>query len=49
MESYNYIEWYQFKKPLTIILDGTTGMGEIYQPVNEKATLVMDEEESSGI
>ena len=49
MESYNYIEWYQFKKPLTIILDGTTGMGEIYQPVNEKVTLVMDEEESSGI
>ena len=49
MESNKYIDWYQFKKPLTIILDGTTGKGEIYQPDDEKVALIMDEEESSGI
>ena len=49
MESNKYIDWYQFKKPLTIILDGTTGKGEIYQPDDEKVILIMDEEESSGI
>ena len=49
VESNKYIEWYQFKNPLTIILDGTSGEGEIYQPDDDKVPLIMDEEESSGI
>jgi hypothetical protein len=30
-------------------LNGTTGKGEIYQPMENKELIIMDEEESSGI
>ena len=48
VESTNYIDWYHFDRPITIILDGTTGKGVIYQPLEIKKDH-MDEEESSGI
>ena len=48
VESTNYIDWYHFDRPITITLDGTTGKGVIYQPLEIKKDH-MDEEESSGI
>ena len=48
VQSNKYTSWYRFKNPFTMTLDGTTGVGEIYQP-EEKKLVFMDEEESSGI
>ena len=48
IQSNKYTSWYRFKNPLIMTLDGTTGMGEIYQP-EENESVTMDEEESSGI
>ena len=48
VESNKYTSWYRFKNPLLMTLDGTTGMGEIYKPEEDKP-VIMDEEESSGI
>ena len=39
----------KFKNPFIMTLDGTTGVGEIYQPEEEEELVTMDEEESSGI
>ena len=47
-KSGEYIDWYKFKNPIKVILDGTTGKGLVYKPdaeENEK----MNEEESTGI
>ncbi|MFL2983024.1 MAG: PEP/pyruvate-binding domain-containing protein [Candidatus Neomarinimicrobiota bacterium] len=49
IESNSYTKWYHFDNPLTIILNGTTGNGEIYKPKNKKIEIDMDEEESTGI
>ena len=48
-KSNKYTDWYHFDKPMTITLNGTTGKGEIYQPMENKELIIMDEEESSGI
>ena len=48
VQSNKYTSWYRFKNPFIMILDGTTGVGEIYQP-EEEELVTMDEEESSGI
>ena len=48
-KSSKYTDWYHFDKPMTITLNGTTGKGEIYQPMENKELIIMDEEESSGI
>ena len=48
VESTKYIDRYRFERPLTITLDGTTGQGVIFQPMDMKKE-PMDEEESSGI
>ena len=48
VKSNRYTSWYRFKNPFTMTLDGTTGVGEIYQP-EEEELVTMDEEESSGI
>ena len=48
VESTKYIDRYRFERPLTITLDGTTGKGVIFQPLNITKES-MDEEESSGI
>ena len=49
IESNKFTEWYHFDNPITITLDGTTGLGNIYQPEIMKRSQIMDEEESSGI
>ncbi len=48
-KSNKYTKWYHFDEPMTITLNGTTGKGEIYQPMENKELIIMDEEESSGI
>ena len=48
-ESTKYIDWYRFNKPITITLDGTTGLGNIYKPDFSNKSLIMNEGESSGI
>ena len=48
VKSNKYTSWYRFKNPFIMTLDGTTGVGEIYQP-EEEELVTMDEEESSGI
>ena len=48
VESTKYIDRYRFEGPLTINLDGTTGKGAVFQPLDIKKES-MDEEESSGI
>jgi hypothetical protein len=48
VESTKYIDRYRFERPLAITLDGTTGKGAIFQPLDTKKES-MDEEESSGI
>ncbi|GIR88865.1 MAG: phosphoenolpyruvate synthase [Candidatus Neomarinimicrobiota bacterium] len=48
VQSNKYTSWYRFKNPFIMTLDGTTGVGEIYQP-EEEELVTMDEEESSGI
>ena len=49
VQSNKYTSWYRFKNPFIMTLDGTTGVGEIYQPEEEEELVTMDEEESSGI
>lgn len=49
IESNRYTKWYHFDNPLTIILNGTTGDGEIYKPKDKKIEIDMNEEESTGI
>ena len=44
-----YIDWYSFKTPFSVIVDGSNGMGIISLPLPSKQIEVMDEEESSGI
>ena len=44
-----YIDWYSFKTPFSVIVDGSNGMGIINLPIPSKQIEVMDEEESSGI
>ena len=44
-----YIDWYSFKTPFSVIVDGSNGMGIINLPLPSKQIEVMDEEESSGI
>ena len=48
VQSNKYTSWYQFKNPLMMTLNGTTGVGVIYRPEEEELK-TMDEEESSGI
>ena len=48
VESTKYIDRYRFEGPLNINLDGTTGKGVVFQPLDIKKES-MDEEESSGI
>ena len=48
VESTKYIDWYRFEGPLNINLDGTTGKGVVFQPL-DIIKESMDEEESSGI
>ena len=43
-----FIDWYKFDKNLQIILNGTSGVGKIAQPVFKNID-EMDEGESSGI
>ena len=44
-----YIDWYSFKNPFNIVVDGSNGMGIIEKPNTSSMQEVMDEEESSGI
>ncbi len=49
IEANEYVNWYHFKEPITIVLNGTTGEGYIYKPSNSDESEIMDEEESTGI
>tara|TARA_Y100001947_G_C10342829_1_gene306154 strand:+ start:159 stop:3137 length:2979 start_codon:yes stop_codon:yes gene_type:complete len=43
-----YVDWYQFKNPFKVAIDGLSGSGTITKPT-VPAKKIMDEEESSGI
>ena len=43
-----YVDWYQFKNPFKVAIDGLSGSGTITKPI-VPAKKIMDEEESSGI
>ena len=43
-----YVDWYQFKNPFKVAIDGLSGSGTITKP-KVPAKIIMDEDESSGI
>ena len=48
VKEYNYIDHYRFSEPLTVQIDGTSGLGIIQKPLNRYDQL-MDESKSSGM
>ena len=48
-ESGKYLDWYSFKSPFKVLVDGSNGFGIIEYPTISESTEIMNEEESSGI
>ena len=44
-----YIDWYSFKNPFNVVVDGSNGIGIIEKPNTSITKEMMNEEESSGI